>query len=143
MKLCDFGLSRTLPQSSIGKGSGDSKRLRNSILKSNISEFYSESTVKQAIVNKLLDSKNFRSSKDRNLSNHVGSRWYRAPEIALVHKQYDAASDMWSAGCVIYEILRVVQGSGKRILFPGTSSFPLSSVAKKRGKNFIESTDQM
>jgi mitogen-activated protein kinase 1/3 len=25
----------------------------------------------------------------RYLSIHVGSRWYRAPEVALVEKQYD------------------------------------------------------
>jgi mitogen-activated protein kinase 1/3 len=31
IKLCDFGLSRTLPESCIGKGSGCSKRIRDSI----------------------------------------------------------------------------------------------------------------
>ena len=41
----------------------------------------------------------------RNMSLHVGSRWYRAPEISLVEKQYDFASDMWSLGCVLYELL--------------------------------------
>lgn len=32
-KICDFGLSRSLPESCIGKGSGNSKRMRDSILK--------------------------------------------------------------------------------------------------------------
>lgn len=41
----------------------------------------------------------------RNMSLHVGSRWYRAPEISLVEKQYDFASDMWSLGCVLFELL--------------------------------------
>jgi len=41
----------------------------------------------------------------RSLSVHVGSRWYRAPEINLVEKQYDYASDMWSLGCIIYELI--------------------------------------
>jgi len=31
VKICDFGISRTLPESCIGAGSGDSKRIRNSI----------------------------------------------------------------------------------------------------------------
>ena len=33
VKLCDFGISRTLPESLLGKGSGNSKRIRDSILK--------------------------------------------------------------------------------------------------------------
>ena len=31
--ICDFGLSRTMPESSIGKGSGNTKRVRDSIIK--------------------------------------------------------------------------------------------------------------
>ena len=34
IKICDFGLARTLPDSCIGQGSGNSKRMRDSILKS-------------------------------------------------------------------------------------------------------------
>jgi len=41
----------------------------------------------------------------RHLSLHIGSRWYRAPEICLVEKYYDQSSDIWSLGCVIYELL--------------------------------------
>ena len=43
------------------------------------------------------------------MSIHVGSRWYRAPEISLVEKRYDQASDMWSFGCVLYELIKYVQ----------------------------------
>ena len=32
--ICDFGLSRTMPESSIGKGSGNTKRFRESIISS-------------------------------------------------------------------------------------------------------------
>jgi mitogen-activated protein kinase 1/3 len=68
------------------------------------------------------------------LSNHVGSRWYRAPEISLVEKQYDYASDVWSVGCTFYELMKCskmkigdTQDERKmtkakfqsRILFPG------------------------
>ena len=31
--ICDFGLARTMPESSIGKGSGNTKRVRDSIIK--------------------------------------------------------------------------------------------------------------
>ena len=33
VKICDFGLSRSLPASIVGKGSGNTKRVRDSILK--------------------------------------------------------------------------------------------------------------
>lgn len=34
VKICDFGLSRTMPECCVGQGSGNSKRMRDSILKS-------------------------------------------------------------------------------------------------------------
>ena len=46
-----------------------------------------------------------RKKLKRYMSIHVGSRWYRAPEVSLVEKQYDQAADMWSFGCIIHEIL--------------------------------------
>ena len=27
-----------------------------------------------------------------------------APEISIIEKQYDQASDMWSFGCIMYEL---------------------------------------
>ena len=35
IKICDFGLARTLPESSTGKGSGNTKRVRDGVYKSN------------------------------------------------------------------------------------------------------------
>jgi mitogen-activated protein kinase 1/3 len=46
--------------------------------------------------------------KKRSISTHVGSRWYRAPEISILEKQYDQASDVWSVGCCIYEVMVIV-----------------------------------
>ena len=40
IKICDFGLSRSMPQSCIGKGSGHTKRLRDSVMKSNLAQQY-------------------------------------------------------------------------------------------------------
>lgn len=53
VKICDFGLSRTLPESCIGKGSGNSKRMRDSILKSNLNHNFSEKEIKNVISKKL------------------------------------------------------------------------------------------
>lgn len=47
------------------------------------------------------------------LTEYVVTRWYRAPEVMLLPKQYTQAVDLWSAGCIICEIL------GRRALFPG------------------------
>jgi mitogen-activated protein kinase 1/3 len=81
----------------------------------------------------------------------VGTRWYRAPEIALIEKQYDTASDIWSLGCTLFELVKVAtEGSAmkpiKRVLFPGNSSYPLSPCAKNRlvdSATGISKEDQM
>lgn len=36
---------------------------------------------------------------------YITSRWYRAPELIFGNKKYDQAVDIWSAGCVIAELL--------------------------------------
>ena len=77
----------------------------------------------------------------RLMSLHVGSRWYRAPEISLVEKSYDQGSDLWSFGCIIYELLMYITNTQSetqfkkefqklRYLFQGNSCFPLSPCAK-------------
>jgi mitogen-activated protein kinase 1/3 len=45
------------------------------------------------------------AKKDRCLSEHVGTRYYRAPEVVLMQKQYDQAQDVWSLGCVFFEMM--------------------------------------
>lgn len=49
-------------------------------------------------------------------THYVVTRWYRAPEIILGSEQYDYASDMWSVGCIMAEILL------REPLFPAQSS---------------------
>ena len=41
----------------------------------------------------------------RCLSPNVGTKKYRAPEICLKEKHYDQASDMWSLGCILFELI--------------------------------------
>lgn len=50
------------------------------------------------------------------LTEYVVTRWYRAPEILLDGCRYDKPSDMWSAGCILGELL------GRKPLFPGSST---------------------
>lgn len=47
------------------------------------------------------------------LTEYVVTRWYRAPEVMLLPKQYTSAVDLWSAGCILGEIL------GRKPMFPG------------------------
>ena len=46
------------------------------------------------------------------LTSYVVTRWYRAPEV-LVGAEYGRAVDVWSAGCILAEML------GRAPLFPG------------------------
>ena len=74
---------------------------------------------------------------DRKLSAHVISRFYRAPEVILMEKNYGFAIDMWSTGCIFAELLRQLKKADKKrehfILFGGTSScFPLSPGEKSK-----------
>jgi mitogen-activated protein kinase 1/3 len=62
---------------------------------------------------------------------HVVTRWYRAPEIILLEKDYNKEIDVWSLGCVFAEMLSMVKANAPHFiergpLFPGQSCFPLS-----------------
>uniref|UniRef100_G1T6A4 MAPK/MAK/MRK overlapping kinase n=1 Tax=Oryctolagus cuniculus TaxID=9986 RepID=G1T6A4_RABIT len=46
---------------------------------------------------------------------YISTRWYRAPECLLTDGFYTYKMDVWSAGCVFYEIASL------RPLFPGTN----------------------
>jgi mitogen-activated protein kinase 15 len=39
------------------------------------------------------------------LTEGVATRWYRSPEVLLGSKSYSTPADVWSFGCIIYEIL--------------------------------------
>ncbi len=87
---------------------------------------------------KLLPVSASESSQVRDLTKHVASRWYRAPEVILLEKTYSTTVDVWSAGCVFAELLQMVPGNragykDRRPLFPGSSCFPLSPRRSEEG----------
>lgn len=47
------------------------------------------------------------------LTEYVVTRWYRAPEVMLLPRQYSTALDLWAVGCILCEIL------GREAVFPG------------------------
>mgnify|MGYP002539578954 CR=1 FL=1 len=40
-------------------------------------------------------------SMERQLTQHVVTRWYRAPELILLQQYYNAEIDIWSVGCIL------------------------------------------
>ncbi len=72
---------------------------------------------------------------ERELTGHIGTRWYRSPEIVLLEKIYSTAVDLWAAGCVFAELLQMIIDNqpdyhNRTALFPGSSCFPLSPSAE-------------
>lgn len=66
---------------------------------------------------KLCDFGLVRSLKARQqavLTEGVATRWYRSPEVLLGSKSYSTPADIWSLGCIIYEML------AQKPLFPGS-----------------------
>lgn len=66
----------------------------------------------------------------RQLTKHVVTRWYRAPELILV-QPYSSAVDIWSVGCIFAELLSMQEGNvpgyaDRKPLFPGGACYPLS-----------------
>lgn len=89
LKICDFGLARTDPNSDeeihfdqMGRREGE----------------FAMKVLKHVLTNK---------KRPRRLSFYVASTPYRAPEIAVGEKEYHCQSDVWSMGCVFVELLRV------------------------------------
>lgn len=55
---------------------------------------------------KLADFGLARTSGDKKrMTPKVITLWYRPPELLLGHQEYDASVDMWSAGCIMAELL--------------------------------------
>lgn len=54
---------------------------------------------------------------DEQLTEYVVTRWYRAPEVLLARSKYGPPVDVWSVGCIIYEMW------GRKALFPGKNSY--------------------
>jgi len=80
--------------------------LRESFYQNTPYDYVSKHSGTQYIADLLRKSHIERGSKKRAVSIYLGTRWYRAPEISLIERQYDQAQDMWSFGCILYELLK-------------------------------------
>lgn len=54
---------------------------------------------------------------DELLTEYVVTRWYRAPEVLLARSKYGPSVDVWSVGCMLFEMC------SRKALFPGKNSY--------------------
>jgi mitogen-activated protein kinase 1/3 len=165
VKICDFGLARSIA------GIKTVEQIKNEIksekemtkqkakldfTKGNDDEedkegSKEESKNKKDIQRKLIHSKEVRQNMKRELTGHVVTRWYRAPELILLEKDYGPAIDTWAVGCIFAEMLSMMKEHAptyldRKPLFPGNSCFPLSPDHKAPMSKLgfpLSSTDQL
>ena len=71
----------------------------------------------------------------RDMSPHVVTRMYRAPELILLDSEYDQSIDVYSMGCILFELMNTLMlkekgGSIKeRFYANGSSCYPLSPIS--------------
>uniref|UniRef100_A0A6V2SN52 Mitogen-activated protein kinase n=1 Tax=Emiliania huxleyi TaxID=2903 RepID=A0A6V2SN52_EMIHU len=117
VKLCDFGLARVVDESDWALNE-QRERAAPALARRCSSENPLERKPPPQI--------------SRQMTSHVVTRWYRAPELILLQR-YTAAIDVWSFACIFAELLTMlpearVDRRDRGALFPGRSCLPLSPV---------------
>jgi mitogen-activated protein kinase 1/3 len=169
VKLCDFGLARSLTnikvntdlilkRNSVRSDASASTQSSHTSEKEEVKEPAAvqgnssdeEKLEKKKDLSKMLSrTKDLRKNIKRELTDHVVTRWYRAPEIILLEKDYGPAIDIWAIGCIFAELLGMMKEHAptfmdRKPLFPGKSCFPLSpakSVTQHKSGLPFSSTD--
>ncbi|GFE53759.1 cell-cycle-associated kinase MAPK [Babesia ovis] len=144
VKICDFGLARTvahpMDQATLNTHcSFTAREVEDEMSSGNLST--APNTARLVDYNDELahfQRKRINDTYTRQLTGHVVTRWYRAPELILLQENYTAAIDVWSIGCIFAELLNMVKAnmpdsSARSPLFPGSSCFPLSPDNKNTG----------
>lgn len=110
VKICDFGLARSLitPNDKSEGPQQLKKVLRKKLLDFRIDDRSEQEEEYRLEMTEILESASS-IKRPRFLTDHVASRWYRAPELILVENQYDQAVDMWATGCVLGEFIHCSQ----------------------------------
>ena len=157
VKICDFGLARSVagvetPFKSLTKPETSAEPVKAASTEKPSAKPAEklEDQKKKEIHKQLVRTKDARKNMKRELTGHVVTRWYRAPELILLEKDYGPAIDIWSAGCIFGELLSMMKEHAptyldRKPLFPGSSCFPLSPDHKAEKKHGFphSSTDQL
>lgn len=131
VKICDFGLARSVTEEVKG----------NELEEEDHEEIAPMKAPEPKPVGgkpKLARSKPGLQTKTE-LTGHVVTRWYRAPELILLEREYTKSIDVWSLGCVIAELCGMLRENAPTFmdrspLFPGNSCFPLSPDHKTKNR---------
>lgn len=123
VKICDFGLARSVPE-----------EIKDDFIEEAEEQPEEAKAPEAKAPENKPKAKLQRTSKMQSktqLTGHVVTRWYRAPELILLEKKYTKAIDVWSIGCVMAELSGMLKANAATFmertpLFPGTSCFPLS-----------------
>ena len=122
VKIIDFGLARQMNLQYKEKKESKAPHL---------SSLHSQMDVETAGIQKPAE----KPAMERQLTQHVVTRWYRAPELILLQEYYNAAIDVWSVGCIFAELLQTLEPNRRpQPLFPGKSCFPLSARRAEKGQ---------
>lgn len=102
-------------------------------------EILEEREFKKRVSRALKRTEDDREKQDRDLTPHVVTRFYRAPEVILMDKHYSKKIDIWSIGAIFYELLQMKKENmssyyQRKTLFHGKSCAPLSPSKKKSHK---------
>jgi mitogen-activated protein kinase 1/3 len=138
VKICDFGLARSIDgieEAHWNKSAEEAEDKDSKDAGASKPKVGNPKMVKSS--NGLTKAKNMK----RELTAHVVTRWYRAPEVILLEKDYTSAIDVWSLGCIFAEMMGMIKENAPTFLdrsplFPGNSCFPLSpdkAASVKRG----------
>ena len=107
VKIIDFGLARQMNLQYKEKKESKAPHL---------SSPHSQMDVETAGIQKPAE----KPAMERQLTQHVVTRWYRAPELILLQEYYNAAIDVWSVGCILGELLQTLEPNTRvQPLFPG------------------------
>ena len=111
LSICDFGLARPMVGYNVANGAADGQ---GSAGAGNSSGTKQSAAAPPSPAVEHKPPPKYR----RQLTQHVATRWYRAPELIL-RCNYDAAIDLWSAGCIMAEMLTMMGSGARDPLFPG------------------------
>lgn len=138
VKICDFGLARTIGDRSEPVTLTPAVHLAES-QKSHSKGFRTHGAAGTATP---ATSSTAGTASRRAMSKHVATRFYRAPELCLLQDDYSEAVDIWSAGCIYAELVQLLEGfriEDRRPLFPGVTCFPLSPEPARAGDGLYHS----
>jgi len=96
LKLADFGLARSIRYEPIYKNNPDAVGLP-------MSEYNAFMSQAGSIFMPPVASGN--STQNPKYTNKVITLWYRPPELLMGERQYGTGVDMWSAGCILAELI--------------------------------------